>query len=110
MAPTVVTFGALAGAFKSSPLADVLWIYEEMKAQQIVPNQLFAEIFVASLLGGEKLNQWRGPERLAQEHLRYKPRERLEAARNALNDFDSRKVKLSGLCRDVKKALSKLGF
>ena len=110
LTPTIVTFATLAGALQSAPLEDVLWIYKEMKAQQIVPNRVFAETFVASLLGGERLDRWRDPERLAQEHLRYKPPERLEATRNALNDFKSQGVELSRLCREVGKALSKLGF
>ena len=93
----------------SAPLEDLLWTYQEMKAWQIVPDRVFAETFLTSLLGGERL-QWRGPERMAQKHLRYKPPERLEAARHALNDFKSQGVELSGLCRSVGQALSKLGF
>ena len=108
LTPNIVTFAALAGAFKTSPLEDVLWTYQEMKAQQIVPNRVFAETFVASLLGVGKVD--RDPERLAQEQLRYQAPERLEAARHALNDFKSQGVELSGLCRKAEKALSKLGF
>ncbi len=81
-----------------------------MKAWQIVPNRVFAETFLTSLLGGERLGRWRDPERMAQEQLRYKPPERLEAARHALNDFESQGVELSRLCRKIGKALSMLGF
>ena len=108
LAPDVVTFTALAGALQSAPLDDVLWTYQEMKAWQIVPNHVFAETFLISVFGGGRLA--RGPGRMAQENLRYKPPERLEAARNAVNDFESQGVELSGLCRDVKQVLSKLGF
>ena len=110
VAPDDVTFGALAGAFQNSPLDDVLWTYQEMKAQQVVPNRVFAEIFVASVLGGERLGRWRDPKSLAQEHLRYIAPERLEATRSALNDFESQEVELGALCRKIGKALSILGF
>ena len=110
LTPTIVTFTTLAGALQSAPPEDVLWTYQEMKARQIVPDRVFPEIFVASLLGGERLGRWRNPESLAQEHLRYKPPERLQAARYALNDLKSQGVELSSLCRNVGKALSKLGF
>ncbi len=108
MAPTTVTFGTLAGALQSAPLEDLLWAYEEMKAWEIAPNRVFAETFLTSLLGGETLDRY--PERMVQQTLRYKPPERLEAARNALHDFKSQGVELSGLCRKLGKALSMLGF
>ena len=108
LTPTIVTFTTLAGALQSAPLEDVLWIYKEMQASQIVPDRVFAETYLISLLSVGRLA--RDPERLAQEHLRYKPPEHLDAARYALNDFKSQGVELSALCRKVGKALSMLGF
>ena len=108
LTPTIITFTTLAGALKSAPLDDVLWTYQEMKEQQIVPNRVFAETFLISVLGGGRLD--RDPGRLAQKQLRYEPPERLEAARNALNDFRSQGVELSTLCHKIGKALSMLGF
>ena len=110
VAPTVVTFGALAGAFKFSPVEDVLWIYKEMKTQQIVPDRVFAETFLISVLGGGELKRCRNAEVFARENLRNMPRERLQAAREALDDFKSQGVELSGVCRQVKKALRHVGF
>ena len=110
VAPTVVTFGALAGAFKSSPLEDVLWTHQEMKAQQIAPNRVFAETFLISMLGDTELKKSTNAEVFARENLRNKPRERLQAAREALNDFESQGVELTGFCREVKRALGIVGF
>lgn len=112
LTPTIVSFTTLAGALQSAPLEDVLWIHQEMKARQIVPDRVFAETFLLSVLGGERLGQQAGrdPKRMAQEYLPYKPPERLEAARNALNDFESQGVELTALCRKIGKALSMVGF
>jgi len=46
----------------------------------------------------------------ARENLLNKPRERLQAAREALNDFESQRVELSRLCRQVKSGLTIVGF
>ena len=106
LTPDIVTFGALAGAFKFSPLEDVLWTYKEMKAQQIAPDRVFAETFLISVLGGSQKKSTNA-EVFARENLR---RERLQAAREALKDFESQGVELSGFCREVKRALSIVGF
>ena len=110
LAPTGVTFGTLVGAFKFSPLEDVLWTFKEMKAQKIAPNRVFAETFLFSVLGTSELTRTRKVEVFARENLRTKPRERLQAAREALNDFESQGVELSGVCRQVKRALRHVGF
>ena len=110
MAPTDVTFGTLAGAFRNSPLDDVLWTYQEMKIRQMTPDRVFAETFLLSVLSGDRLKRCTDSEAFAKANLRDKPRERLQAAREALDDFKSQRVELSGMCRAVEKALSHLGF
>ena len=110
LAPTVVTFGTLAGALQFAPLEDVLWIYEEMKARQVVPDRVFAEKFLLSVLGGGRLKRSTNDEVFARENLLNMPKERLQAAREALNDFESQRVELSGLCRQVKSGLTMVGF
>ena len=110
LAPTDVTFGTLAGTFQNSHLKDVLWTYQEMKARQITANRVFAETFLLSVLGGGRLKWSMNDEVFARENLRNKPKERLQAAREALNDFESQRVELSGLCRQIKSALTIVGF
>lgn len=109
VAPTDVTFGTLARTFRNSPLEDVLWTYQEMKTRQITPNRVFAETFLLSVVGGW-LKRSKNDEVFARENLLNKPRERLQAAREALNDFESQRVELSRLCRQVKSGLTIVGF
>ena len=109
LVPTVVTFATLAGAFKCSPLKEILWTYQEMKALQIAPNRVFAETFLTSVLGGDKMTSWRTSEEIV-ANLRHKPRERLKAAGDALKEFESSKIELSLLSQKLKTALQKLGF
>lgn len=106
----LVTFGTLAGTFQNSPLKDVLWTYQEMKARHITANRVFAETFLLSVLGGGRLKWSTNDEVFARENLGNKPKERLQAARKALNDFESQRIELSGLCRQVRSALTIVGF
>ena len=108
--PDDVTFTTLAGALQSAPLDDVLWTYQEMKTRQITPDRVFAETFLLSVLGGDRLKWCTDSEAFAKANLCDKPRERLQAARKALDDFKSQRVELSGLCRAVGRALSTIGF
>ena len=109
LVPDIVTFAALAGAFKCSPLEYLLWTYNEMKAFQVRPNQIFAETFLAAVLEGDKLRRWRTLELMVQ-NLRHTPRERLQAAKDALEDFESADVEMTGLCQNVRNALKRLTF
>ena len=109
LVPDVVTFAALAGAFKSSPLEYLLWTYNETKAFQVRPNRIFAETFVAAVLEGDNMRRWRTVEVMVQ-NLRHTPRERLRAAKDALDDFDSAGVEMTGLCQKVRSALKRLTF
>ena len=110
LTPTIVTFTTLAGASRSAPLDDVLWTYQEMKNRQVTPDSVFAETFLLSVLGGDRLKWCADSEAFANENLRDKPRERLQATREALDDFKSQRVKLTGMCRAVGRALSHLGL
>ena len=74
LAPTVVTFTTLAGALQSAPLEDVLWTYQEMKARQIVPDRVFAEKFLLSVVGGGRLQRSTNDEVFARENLLNKPK------------------------------------
>ena len=109
LVPNIVTFAALAGAFKSSPLDNLLWTYSEMKSFQVRPNRIFAETFLAAVLEGDEMRSWRTVEVMAQ-NLRDTPNERLQAAKDALDDFDSAEVELTALCQKVRSALKRLTF
>ena len=110
LTPTIVTFTTLAGTLRFAPLEDVVWTYQEMKAWQIVPDRVFAETFLLSVVGGGRLKRSTNDKVFARVNLFNKPKERLKAAREALNDFESQRVELSGLCRQVKSGLTMAGF
>ena len=109
LVPNIVTFAALAGAFKSSPLDYLLWTRNEMKSFQVRPNRIFAETFLTAVLEGHEMRSWRSVEVMAQ-NLRHMPRERLQAAKDALDDFDSAGVEVTALCQKVRSALKRLTF
>ena len=76
----------------------------------MTPDRVFAETFLLSVLGGDRLKWCTDSEAFASENLRDKPRARLQAAREALDNFESQRVELSSLCRAIGSALSHLGF
>eukprot|EP00438_Fugacium_kawagutii_P003772 Skav207396 [mRNA] locus=scaffold2421:124892:125905:+ [translate_table: standard] len=102
--PNVVTFTSLIGAYSSLSLLEVLSAYNEMKGLDIEPDRAFAETFVFSLIQlprqGTSIPQ----------HLRKQPLERLQAVRNALNDFKNAGVRFSRACEEADKSLTDMGF
>ena len=73
-----------------------------MKAFQVRPNRI-----LAAVLEGDKLRMGRTLELMVQ-NLRHTPRERLQAAKDALDDFESTDVELTGLCQNVRNARKRL--
>eukprot|EP00438_Fugacium_kawagutii_P014210 Skav201450 [mRNA] locus=scaffold6:237257:238339:+ [translate_table: standard] len=103
LSPTVVSFTSLIGTYSSLSLQEILSAYNAMKGLKIVPNRVFAETLLFTLL------QWGKNQRL-EEQLRKQSAERLQAARKALDEFKRAGVPLSGACRKVDSELTRMGF
>eukprot|EP00438_Fugacium_kawagutii_P014213 Skav201453 [mRNA] locus=scaffold6:280360:281364:+ [translate_table: standard] len=100
--PNVVTFASLLGTYSSLSLQEVLSAYKEMQDLDIEPNRIFAETYVFTLL------QTRG--KRIKEQLARQSTERLQAARNALDEFKGAGVPLSGACEEADRELTRMGF
>lgn len=107
--PNIIVFTALIGAYKAAPLNEIISAYQEMKDLKILPNIVFAETFITSVLQMKKSSGWMDQTTL-EKVLAHTPSERLMAAQDALTDFQNGGVKVTKLCRDVKLTLHRLGF
>lgn len=104
----IVLFTSLVRAYHTASLNDLLLVYREMKDLKIVPNSVFAETYIVSLLQTDaKIGLPRELQALC-NILRDKPIERLQAAQKALSEFKEDKVKLSGLSKNIERALRRL--
>lgn len=103
LSPTVVSFTSLIGTYSSLSLEEILLAYNDMKNLKIVPNRVFAETLLFTLL------QWGKNQRL-EDQLRKQSAERLQAARNSLDEFKRARLPLSSACRKVDSELIRIGF
>ncbi|CAE7819236.1 FCA [Symbiodinium sp. CCMP2592] len=93
--PNVITFACLIGAYMTAPLEEVLVAYTEMKELGILPNTVFAESYLVTVLRKPKKAPWDEDEMLDALHTRSP--ERIAAARQAIDDFKAEGVSLSTL-------------
>ena len=106
-APTVISFTSLLGAYSTASLQEVLFAYENMKSEQIVPDSVFAETYIFCLLQADrKRDRGFSVEKLLHE----KSMDRLQAARDALVDFREAGVSLNKICSEVDKTLTRMGL
>ena len=105
LTPTVVSFTSLIGAYKTASLQQILTAYDEMKSLGIKPDRVFAETYIFSVLSTSK----QADERV-EDKLHEIPRERLQAARDALTDFKREGLRLQRSCLGVDKALTRMGL
>ena len=103
LSPTLVSFTSLIGSYKTAGLEEILQAYNDMKAQQIKPDTLFAEIYTFSVLQDDK-------GRNVEKNLPKKSTERLQAVRDALTDFKEEGIRLPRVCVGVDRELARLGF
>ncbi|CAE7535409.1 FCA [Symbiodinium microadriaticum] len=83
--PNVITFACLVGSYISAPLEEIRVAYTEMKELGIVPNTVFAESYLVTVLRKPKGAPWDEDEMLVALHERSP--ERIAAARQAIDDF-----------------------
>ena len=107
--PNIITLTCLMGAYASAPLKDILAVRSEMAAHGILPNKVFAETYLVSVLVlvKDEVINLRDVRQLA-EYLRRRPAERLRAARAGIDGFKAEAVELSGLSLRVDNALQLL--
>ena len=105
LSPTVVSFTSLIGAYNAASLQPILSAYNEMKSLLIEPDAVFAETYIFSVLKADHIDRGR-----FKTHLREQPIERLEAARDALEDFKKAGLRLPEACIAVDRELTRLGI
>lgn len=98
----IAAFTALIGAYKTAPLEDILTAKAEMKALQIQANRFFAETYLCSVIRVDKHARHTSG---MVDNLRQESEDRLQAAREALDDFEATGVELTGLCKSLKRGL-----
>ncbi|OLQ10947.1 hypothetical protein AK812_SmicGene5259 [Symbiodinium microadriaticum] len=83
--PNVVTFACLVGAYTTAELEDILAVYNEMQELRILPNKIFAETYLVTVLQKPKQERW--TEQKAVVEIRKRSPERIAAASQAIADF-----------------------
>mmetsp|Transcript_9367 Transcript_9367/g.22473 ORF Transcript_9367/g.22473 Transcript_9367/m.22473 type:complete len:348 (+) Transcript_9367:214-1257(+) len=104
LAPTIVTFTNLAGAYQTAPadrLRDLLALMEEW---DVKPNHIFAETFLGALLQGRLAQVWSVSD--VASILDGFDANRLAAAREFLDDMELKGLRLSKLCKLAKRYLA----
>ncbi|CAE7382562.1 FCA [Symbiodinium necroappetens] len=104
--PNVITFACLVGSYMTAPLEEIRVAYTEMKELGIVPNTVFAESYLVTVLRKPKGAPWDEDEMLVALHERSP--ERIAAARQAIDDFKAEGVTLSTLSSRIHRVLQKL--
>ena len=104
LSPTIVTFTSLIAAYKTADLHCILSTYNEMKDMHIEPDAVFAETYIFTLL------QYDDSRRRVEENLHDLPVERLQAARDALDDFEGAGLSLHKSCVSVDRELTRMGL
>lgn len=104
LSPTIVTFTSLIAAYKTADLQCILSTYNEMKDMHIEPDAVFAETYMFTLL------QYNDSRRRVEENLHDLPVERLQAARDALDDFKRAGLSLHKSCVSVDRELTRIGL
>ena len=110
--PTLISYTNLIGALETGKLQEVVVAYRDMKRQQISPDTIFAETYLASLMQMRRKKgvSWT-PQKICDAILdkeRVEVVERSQAAREALADFEKAGVKLTRLSVMIRKALERL--
>jgi len=110
--PTLISYTNLIGALETGKLQDVVAAYRDMKGQQISPDTIFAETYLASVMQTRmKKGVFWTPEEIRAAMLekeRLEVVERSQAAREALADFEKAGVRLTRLSVKVQQALEQL--
>ncbi len=107
--PNLIVFTCLVGAYDPAPLEDITSTYRAMRQLKIAANIVFAETYLVSLLSKPKELKLQDPES-ARKWLGDKPVKRLQAAQEALDDFDRDGVSLTALSQTLKKGLKRLNL
>ena len=104
--PDIVTFTCVIGALKTAPLEDALTIYTRMKNMDIEANEVFAEIYLVTVLRKPQAAAW-SMDDLLRTVLPAQPPERVAAASAALAEFKAAGVDLSTLSARIGLALKR---
>ena len=104
--PNVVTFACLVGAYTTAELEDILAVYNEMQELRILPNKIFAETYLVTVLQKPKQERW--TEQKAVVEIRKRSPERIAAASQAIADFQAAGISLTSLSKRICRALAKL--
>lgn len=107
--PNVIIFTNLIRAYATAPVKDTVALYQDMKALQIKPNRVFAEIYLTTILQGDPKEKWRTPDTTV-TFLKNKPVERLRAARKAAADFEAAGVEFTKLAANIRDALKQMSI
>ena len=109
LTPNIVTFTCLMGAYATAPLHDSVAVLREMTKYGVIPNPVFAETYLTSILMVVKAEaiKLRTGQKFA-DYLRQREPERLKAARDALAEFRAAGIYLSGLSLCIDEALQLL--
>ena len=99
--PSIVTFTDLVGAHQRAPTSKVQNLLSQMKQHGIRPDTAFAEMYLCALTEGRLQDIWTF--RDADEKLAEVSRERLLASKAAMKHFEEEGVRLSGLCKFMRK-------
>ena len=101
LSPDIVAFTSLIGAYHTASLQELLVAYDKMKSLQIEPNSVFAETYLFSVLQARKGIR-------VEDQLHDTSLERLQACRDALNEFKGAGLRMSGVCRGVHSKLMRM--
>ena len=106
--PNIVTFASLVGAYANAELEDILAAYAEMKMLGILPNKVFAETYLVTVLRVRKPKQGRLTDQKTIAELRKCSPERIAAASQAIADFEGAGISLTSLSMRIRRAMTKL--
>ena len=102
--PNVVTFTSLLACFFDAPLSEIQAAYAQMQDLRIKPNKVFAETYVTVVLGRIPHGS-STVESIQHDVLPSQPPARVQAAKDALEDFKVAGVQLTALTKAVDAAL-----
>ena len=104
LVPDVIFFTALVRTYKHAKLQSFTAAFQKMKNLGVVPDRVFAETYLATLLVPDE-NRVRG--HMVQD-LKRLEHDRLLAGWEAHHVFEEANVELSGLASEVKEALGRI--
>lgn len=105
--PDIVLYSCVLRSLRQSPTQDILDLLENMKAQSVKPNRVFAENFFFIFLQEPWSGSWRNQESIASD-LRKLPKTHLKTAKDLMDEFMADSMRLSRSSQMIKAALESL--